>query len=261
MQDVVTDVPAARHVLGILTYLSRQPRPAPASAIARDLGLPRSTTYHLLTELIAAGYVVHLADDRRYGLGVSAYELGTGYVRQEPLQRLARVPLSELTDATGHSSHLAVMQISLVWCILSARYRGGLSSRAMPARSGRACPWRPGLRKTERLLFPVTAAGRGGLHPSMRSPRIWPVRRWPTLSEVSAPAPVRAVATIPISVTTPGRTKCADQELRSLVEQQGRCVVLHCCRDPWLPQVAGPSGWPRARRGSSRSACRAPCRR
>ena len=106
---MATDVPAARQVLGILRYLARQPRPVPASAIARDLGLPRSTAYHLLRELIDAGFVVHLPDDRRYGLGVSAYEIGTGYVRQEPLQRLARVPLSELADATGHSSHLAVM--------------------------------------------------------------------------------------------------------------------------------------------------------
>jgi len=120
----VTDVPAARQVLAILRYLSRQPRPVPASAIARDLGLPRSTAYHLLRELIEAGFVVHLADDRRYGLGVSAYELGTGYVRQEPLQRLARVPLSQLTDQTGHSSHLAVMHGNQVLYVIEERAPG-----------------------------------------------------------------------------------------------------------------------------------------
>jgi DNA-binding IclR family transcriptional regulator len=120
----VTDVPAARQVLAILRYLSRQPRPVPASAIARDLGLPRSTAYHLLRELIDAGFVVHLADDRRFGLGVSAYELGTGYVRQAPLQRLARVPLSGLTDATGHSSHLAVMHGREVLYVIEERAPG-----------------------------------------------------------------------------------------------------------------------------------------
>ena len=57
----MTDVPAAREVLLILRYLSRQPRPVPAHAIARDLGLPRSTTYHLLRELIAAGTSVTLS--------------------------------------------------------------------------------------------------------------------------------------------------------------------------------------------------------
>jgi len=120
----MSDVPAARQVLAILRYLSRQPRPVPASAIGRDLGLPRSTTYHLLNELIAAGFVVHLPDDRRYGLGVSAYELGTGYVRQEPLQRLARVPLSRLTDQTGHSSHLAVMHGREVLYVIEERAPG-----------------------------------------------------------------------------------------------------------------------------------------
>jgi DNA-binding IclR family transcriptional regulator len=120
----VSEVPAARQVLAILRYLSRQPRPVPASAIARDLGLPRSTTYHLLRELADAGFVVHLPDDRRYGLGVSAYELGTGYVRQEPLQRLARVPLSQLTDAAGHSSHLAVMHGNQVLYVIEERAPG-----------------------------------------------------------------------------------------------------------------------------------------
>jgi DNA-binding IclR family transcriptional regulator len=120
----MSDVPAARQVLHILRYLSRQPRPVPASAIARDLNLPRSTTYHLLKELAHAGFVVHLADDRRYGLGVSAYELGTGYVRQAPLQRLARVPLSQLTDQTGHSSHLAVMHGNQVLYVIEDRAPG-----------------------------------------------------------------------------------------------------------------------------------------
>jgi DNA-binding IclR family transcriptional regulator len=120
----MSNVPAARQVLGILRYLARQPRPVPASAIARDLDLPRSSTYHLLNELADAGFVTHLADDRRYGLGVSAYELGTGYLRQEPLQLLARVPLSALTDQTGHSSHLAVMHGREVLYVIEERAPG-----------------------------------------------------------------------------------------------------------------------------------------
>lgn len=120
----MSEVPAARQVLQILRYLSRQPRPVPASAIARDLELPRSTAYHLLKELALAGFIVHLADDRRYGLGVSAYELGTGYARQAPLQRLARVPLSRLADQTGHSSHLAVMHGREVLYVIEERAPG-----------------------------------------------------------------------------------------------------------------------------------------
>jgi len=101
-------VPAARHALALLQALAGQPGPVPAAALARDLGLPRSTTYHLLAELMAAGFVVHFPEERRYGLGVGVYELGTAFLRQEPLTRLARPVLGRLVDAVGHTAHLAV---------------------------------------------------------------------------------------------------------------------------------------------------------
>jgi DNA-binding IclR family transcriptional regulator len=105
----VSNVPAAAQVLAILRHLSRQPQPVAAATISRDLNLPRSTTYHLLATLMAEGFVVHLPDERRYSLGLSAYELGSGYSRQAPLQRFARVPLANLVDRAGHTAHLAVL--------------------------------------------------------------------------------------------------------------------------------------------------------
>jgi DNA-binding IclR family transcriptional regulator len=96
----------------------------PAAALARDLGLPRSTTYHLLAELARAGFVVHLPEERRYGLGVSAFELGTAYMRQEPLARLARPVLSQLVQAVGHTAHLAVLHGREVLYIVEERAVG-----------------------------------------------------------------------------------------------------------------------------------------
>ncbi|GAA3384563.1 IclR family transcriptional regulator [Cryptosporangium minutisporangium] len=119
-----SQVPAAAQVLAILRYLARQAGPVPAAAIARDLGLPRSTTYHLLTTLTDAGFVVHLPEERRYALGVSAYELGTGYTRQAPLQRLARVPLAALVDRVGQSAHLAVLHGREVIYVIEERAPG-----------------------------------------------------------------------------------------------------------------------------------------
>src|SRR5262249_37451852 len=54
--------------------------------------------------MIEEGFVVHLADERRYGLGLAAFELGSGYARPEPLQRLARRPLAPLVDEGGQSA-------------------------------------------------------------------------------------------------------------------------------------------------------------
>src|SRR5688500_17700088 len=117
-------VPAARHALALLQALARQPGPVPAAALARDLGLPRSTTYDLLAELIAAGFVVHLPEERRYGLGVTAFEIGSAYSRQEPLARLARPVLARLVDAVGHSAHLAVLHGREVLYVVEQRAPG-----------------------------------------------------------------------------------------------------------------------------------------
>ena len=117
-------VPAARQALAVLQAMARQPGPVPAAALARDLGVPRSTMYHLLAELVAAGFVVHLPEERRYGLGVGAFELGSAYMRQEPLARLARPVLGRLVDHVGHTAHLAVLHGREVVYVVEERAPG-----------------------------------------------------------------------------------------------------------------------------------------
>ena len=117
-------VPAATRALRVLRYLASQPDPVALDAIARACGLPRSSAYHLVTAMVAEGFVVHLADDHRYGLGVAAFEVGTGYARQAPLQRIARRPLAELVDRTQQSAHLAVLHGRDVLYVLEERAPG-----------------------------------------------------------------------------------------------------------------------------------------
>ena len=120
----MANAPAASQALAVLRLLARHSEPVPASAIARDLELPRSSVYHLLTVLREQGFVVHLADERRYGLGVAAFELGSAYTRQAPLQRLARQPLARLVDATRHNAHLAVLHGRDVLYVIEERAPG-----------------------------------------------------------------------------------------------------------------------------------------
>jgi DNA-binding IclR family transcriptional regulator len=117
-------VPAAAQVLAVLRYLGQQAGPVSAAAISRDVGIPRSTTYHLLDTLIRDGFVTHLPEERRYGLGLSAYVLASGYSRQAPLQRIARVPLADLVDRTGHNAHLAVLHGREVVYLIEERAPG-----------------------------------------------------------------------------------------------------------------------------------------
>ena len=120
----MSDVPAARQTLAILRFLAHQAAPAAAATIARELDLPRSTTYHLLRTLQDEGFVVHLPEERRYGLGLGAYELGTGYTRHAPLQRLARVQLATLVDRTRHGAHFAVLHGRDVLYVIEERAPG-----------------------------------------------------------------------------------------------------------------------------------------
>jgi DNA-binding IclR family transcriptional regulator len=105
----VSNAPAAAQALEVLALLSRHSEPLPAATIAQRLGLPRSSTYHLLGVLQDHGYVVHFPEERRYGLGVAAFELGSAYSRQAPLQRLARPILTRLVEDTRHNAHFAVL--------------------------------------------------------------------------------------------------------------------------------------------------------
>lgn len=103
------NAPAATHALKVLRLLARHAQPLPATTIARELQLPRSSAYHLLKVLADEGFVVHLPEERRYGLGVAAYEIGSAYLRQEPLRWIAQTVLTRLVSATTHNAHLAVL--------------------------------------------------------------------------------------------------------------------------------------------------------
>ncbi|WP_310961953.1 IclR family transcriptional regulator [Nocardioides terrisoli] len=117
-------VPAATRTLRVLKFLATQPDPVPLDRIARAVGLPRSTAYHLLNAMIEEGFVVHLEEERRFGLGVAAFEVGTGFARQEPLQRITRRALVALVDRVGQSAHLAVPYGRDVLYVLEERAPG-----------------------------------------------------------------------------------------------------------------------------------------
>src|SRR5690242_20764120 len=120
----MSQVPAATRALRVLRFLASQPDPVPLERIMRACELPRSTAYHLLNAMVDEGFVVHLAEEHRYGVGVAAFEVGSGYARQAPLQRIARRPLAALVDQVGQSAHLAVLHGRDVLYVLEERAPG-----------------------------------------------------------------------------------------------------------------------------------------
>ncbi|WP_113718535.1 IclR family transcriptional regulator [Arthrobacter dokdonensis] len=162
-------VPAAKNVLSVLRYVAAQAGPVGAAAIARDVGLPRSTTYHLLAALVDDGFAVHLPEERKYALGVTAHELGTGYSRQAPLQRIARFPIAQLVVRTKRTAHLAVMHGREVIYVIEERAKrqselvtdAGVRLPAHLTASGRA------------MLASMSAAQLAALYPG---PEAFPTR-------------------------------------------------------------------------------------
>lgn len=106
---ISSKVPAAENTLRILRYLSSARGPVAASTIATALELPRSSVYHLLAVLERNGFVLHLPEAKRWGLGVASFELSSAFSRQEPLSMLGRPLLAQLVDRLGESAHLAVL--------------------------------------------------------------------------------------------------------------------------------------------------------
>ena len=102
--------PAVGRALDIVTHLSRQAGPVGASAIARDLGLPRSSTYHILTVLAERGFALHVPESRGWVLGAGAYGLTSAYTPHEGLERLARPVMRALAAEQGVTVHLGILR-------------------------------------------------------------------------------------------------------------------------------------------------------
>jgi DNA-binding IclR family transcriptional regulator len=161
----MSQVPAATRTLQVLRFLAEQPEPVALTRIANAVDMPRSSAYHLLNAMAAEGFVAHLPEERRYGLGVAAFEVGTGYARQAPLARLAQRPLMQLVAQVGYSAHLAVPHGRDVLYVVEERAPGtpslvtdvGVRLPAPLTASGRAIlAALPGTQV--RALFPDAAA-------------------------------------------------------------------------------------------------------
>jgi DNA-binding IclR family transcriptional regulator len=175
---MTSTVPAADQVLRVLRHLATQPGPVPAAAVARALDLPRSTTYHLLAVLRDQGFVTHLPEQRRYGLGVTAFEVGSAYVRHDPLEHLARPLIAALAHRADVTVHLGVLHGRETLYLLKEQPPHhpvlvtdiGVRLPAQLTASGRAVlAWLPPAQV--RALFPspavfVDRTGRGPTRPS-----------------------------------------------------------------------------------------------
>jgi IclR family transcriptional regulator, pca regulon regulatory protein len=92
------------------------------SDLARELGLTRSTTHRYVSTLASLRYLEQDDATRRYRLGPRVLDLGFSMLGSLELREIAAPYLRQLTEATGHTSNLAIRDDTDV--ILIDRVRG-----------------------------------------------------------------------------------------------------------------------------------------
>jgi IclR family acetate operon transcriptional repressor len=79
-----------------------------ARVIADATGIPLPTVYRLAQELIRAGYLVHLKDEKRFALGYQLHRLAVGLHEDLGIPRAVRQEVCALHRDLGMASYLAI---------------------------------------------------------------------------------------------------------------------------------------------------------
>ncbi len=112
-ESVAKGAPRARgidRVVHILDYLYHQGRPLRVNEIAKGIGAPRSTVYEIADHLLQEQMLEVFDDEGRVFLGRRLYFYGLAYTERFDLTREAGKHLKILTEKTGETSQLCVMQ-------------------------------------------------------------------------------------------------------------------------------------------------------
>lgn len=99
---------SVHRALDILEWLAASQRTVGVTDIAERFDVPKATVHRLLATLESRGYVSQDKDDHRYSMGIRCFELGSLWVEQLDLRRVAAPTLKALNDVTGEMVHLAI---------------------------------------------------------------------------------------------------------------------------------------------------------
>ena len=79
------------------------------SELARLLDLNRSTVHRYVSTLNRLGYLQQDASTRKYRLGMRVLDLGFSAINSMELREIAAPHLQDLSDSTGHTVNMAIM--------------------------------------------------------------------------------------------------------------------------------------------------------
>src|SRR5438132_7691576 len=79
------------------------------SELARTVGMSRSTTHRYVATLASLGYLQQDAATKKYRLGPRVLDLGFSAINSMELRSIAAPHLQQLSDDTGHTVNMAVL--------------------------------------------------------------------------------------------------------------------------------------------------------
>jgi IclR family pca regulon transcriptional regulator len=79
------------------------------SELARVLGLTRSTSHRYVATLARLGYLQQNPQSRKYRLGPRVLDLGFSAINSMELRQIAADHLQQLSDETGHTVNMAIL--------------------------------------------------------------------------------------------------------------------------------------------------------
>ena len=126
----------------LIDCLGRAGEPVTLGYVREALGMPKSSTHRLLSELAALG-IVRRTEDGRYSLGPRLLYWGEAAADTFDLRAVAEQPMRRLRDDVGESVHLYVREHDTRICIAAVEGRHELRpfiqlGRPLPLRAGAA---------------------------------------------------------------------------------------------------------------------------
>jgi len=100
---------SAQRTITVLEYLAAADGPRDLAVISRELKMNKSTVYRFLTTLAENGYVTQQSPSGKYTLGSKVTWLASKFLEKNPLTKISRPYLEELSRTTGETVHLAVL--------------------------------------------------------------------------------------------------------------------------------------------------------
>jgi IclR family acetate operon transcriptional repressor len=115
-------VQSVDRALTLLEVLAQSGGGPALTDLAARTGLNISTCHHLLATLVKWGYVAKVAG-RRYALGARGLHLGQAFLKQVDLPRRAQPFMERISEDTGETVHLAVLQGDTIITLLKREGR------------------------------------------------------------------------------------------------------------------------------------------